>query len=302
MRRVITPVVSGTALILLAASVIPIAAHRVAAVPPGAQSYPGVIVAAVTLAVVAGLGVETLRRLAVVDAGNRNRSGVRRGSPLRPVRLSTGREFGLGGASPGPGSRTSRYRGRRISWSCCPWPSSVMWINGIKNMGDSVVVQRLSRRRPRATDFRLVQGSLYANGTGVLFERAGRFSPYDGELGGQRLPGQPYRRGQPEGGICRGRNAGGPGLLAQGDGGAADYSGTGDGRLPPVPDGDLHRRGNPDRMAGGSGPPEGPGSGRIPVRGGWTGDVGDTGEPAGGPVVRLPEQWADPRAPWSPYL
>ena len=49
-----------------------------------------------------------------------------------------------------------------------PMAVIVMWINGIKNMGDSVVVQRLSRRRPRATDFRLVQGSLYANGTGVL--------------------------------------------------------------------------------------------------------------------------------------
>ena len=49
-----------------------------------------------------------------------------------------------------------------------PMAVIVMWINGIKNMGDSVVVQRLSRRAPEATDFRLVQGSLYANGAGVL--------------------------------------------------------------------------------------------------------------------------------------
>jgi len=44
----------------------------------------------------------------------------------------------------------------------------VLMINGIKNMGDSVVVQRLSRRSPPATDYRLVQGSLNANGLGVL--------------------------------------------------------------------------------------------------------------------------------------
>ena len=44
----------------------------------------------------------------------------------------------------------------------------VVLINSVKNMGDSVVVQRISRREPRATDYRLVQGSLYASGAGVL--------------------------------------------------------------------------------------------------------------------------------------
>ena len=44
----------------------------------------------------------------------------------------------------------------------------VVLINGVKSMGDSVVVQRISRREPRATDYLLVQGSLYANGAGVL--------------------------------------------------------------------------------------------------------------------------------------
>ena len=49
-----------------------------------------------------------------------------------------------------------------------PMAVIVVMINGIKNMGDSVVVQRLSRRSPPATDYRLVQGSLNANGLGVL--------------------------------------------------------------------------------------------------------------------------------------
>ena len=52
--------------------------------------------------------------------------------------------------------------------SLLPMVAIVVLINGIKNMGDSVVVQRLSRRRFRATDFRLVQGSLNANGLGML--------------------------------------------------------------------------------------------------------------------------------------
>ena len=38
----------------------------------------------------------------------------------------------------------------------------------IKTSGDGVVIQQVSRRRPRATDFRIVQGALNANGLGTL--------------------------------------------------------------------------------------------------------------------------------------
>ena len=167
MRRVITPVVSGTALILLAASVIPIAAHRVAAVPPGAQSYPGVIVAAVTLAVVAGLGLKLS-------------GGWRLWTPVIGIVAGCAAavpfglyDFQLVASSawvgiPGTWFPDFAVPGAQDFLVLLPMAIIVMWINGIKNMGDSVVVQRLSRRRPRATDFRLVQGSLYANGAGVL--------------------------------------------------------------------------------------------------------------------------------------
>ena len=167
LRRVITPVVSGTALLLLATSVIPIAAQRVATVPDGAISYSGVVVAAATLAVVAGLGLKLT-------------GGWRLWTPIIGI--------GAGCAVAAPFGlydfqliANSKWVGIPGAWfpdfvmpeaggflSLLPMAVIVMWINGIKNMGDSVVVQRLSRRGPRATDFRLVQGSLYANGTGVL--------------------------------------------------------------------------------------------------------------------------------------
>ena len=44
----------------------------------------------------------------------------------------------------------------------------VTLIQAIKNISDGMIVQRISRRIPRATDFRLIQGSIYANGTGIL--------------------------------------------------------------------------------------------------------------------------------------
>ena len=41
-------------------------------------------------------------------------------------------------------------------------------MGGVKNIGDNVAIQQASRRRPRVTDFRLVQGSLNTNGLGIF--------------------------------------------------------------------------------------------------------------------------------------
>ena len=41
-------------------------------------------------------------------------------------------------------------------------------VGAIETIGDGVAIQRVSRRRPRATDFRLVQGALNADGMGNL--------------------------------------------------------------------------------------------------------------------------------------
>ena len=57
LRRIITPVVAGTALPLLATTVMPIAGNRVLAVPGDAASYAGPLVALATLAVVIVLGL-----------------------------------------------------------------------------------------------------------------------------------------------------------------------------------------------------------------------------------------------------
>ena len=167
LRRVITPVVSGTALILLATSVIPIAAQRVASVPYGSVSYSGVVVAAATLAIVAGLGLKLSGgwRLWTPIIGIVAGCAVAAPFGLYDFQLVAGSKWvGV------PGTWFPDFEMPEVGGflALLPMAVIVMWINGIKNMGDSVVVQRLSRRRPRATDFRLVQGSLYANGTGVL--------------------------------------------------------------------------------------------------------------------------------------
>ena len=159
--------VTGTALLLLAATVIPIAAGRVIALPDDASTVSGAVVAVTTLGVLAVLGL-------------RLTGGWRLWAPLFAI--------GAGAFVAIPFGLYDFHRVLDAPWvgipstwfpdfetpeidaffALLPMVVIVVLINGVKNMGDSVVVQRISRREPRATDYRLVQGSLYANGAGVL--------------------------------------------------------------------------------------------------------------------------------------
>ncbi len=166
LRRIITPVVAGTALLLLAATVIPIAAGKVTAVTAGALPVSGPVVATVTLVVVAlGLRVSGVWRLWVPLMG------IVAGC-VAAVLFGL-YDFQLVVKAPWVGVPGTWFPGFGVPdphgfLTLLPMVVIVVLINGIKNLGDSVVVQRLSRRRPRATDFRLVQSSLNANGVGVL--------------------------------------------------------------------------------------------------------------------------------------
>ena len=55
LRRIVTPIVSGTALMLIAVAVMPIAVGRLTDVPAGAPEGGGLVAAGVTLAVATGM-------------------------------------------------------------------------------------------------------------------------------------------------------------------------------------------------------------------------------------------------------
>ena len=168
LRRVITPVVSGTALMLIAVTVMAIAVERLSEVPEGAPGAAGPAVAVVTLAVAVMLamratgiwrlwapligiasgcvaaalfGLYDLQR--VIDAHWLYMPDVAAwpGLDLRP-----GVEF----------------------WTLLPAFLIVSLVVAIKMSSDGVVIQRVSRVRPQATDFRLVQGAVNTNGLGTL--------------------------------------------------------------------------------------------------------------------------------------
>ena len=53
-------------------------------------------------------------------------------------------------------------------WALLPAFVVVTLVGAIETIGDGVAIQRVSRRNPRATDFRVVQGALNADGVGNL--------------------------------------------------------------------------------------------------------------------------------------
>ena len=167
LRRIITPVVSGTVLMLIAAMVLPIAFDRMKEVSEGATLAAGPCVAAVTLALTTLLMLRAPRiwrpwsLLIGIAAG-----------------CLTAVPFGLYdferlAAAPWVGFPDSRFPGLELTpttgfWGLLPMFLIVGLVQVIKSIGDSMVAQQVSRRRPRVTDFRLIQGSIYANGVGIL--------------------------------------------------------------------------------------------------------------------------------------
>ena len=167
LRRIITPVVSGTVLMLIAAMVLPIAFDRLREVPENAPVAAGACAGAVTLIVATMLVLRAPRLwrpwslLIGIAAG------------CATAALFGLYDFGRLIAAPWVGIPDSGFPGLDLTpttgfWALLPMFLIVTLVQAIKGIGDAVVVQQVSRRRPRATDFRLIQGAIYANGVGIL--------------------------------------------------------------------------------------------------------------------------------------
>ena len=168
LRRIVTPIVAGTALMLIAVAVMPIAVGRLTDVPAGAPEGGGLIAAGVTLAVATGM----VLRAAGVWRLWAPLSGILAGCAAavffglydwRP--LAEASWFDLPDVAAWPGidlTPDARF------WALLPVFVIVSVVAAIKTSSDGAVIQQASARKPRATDFRLVQGALNASGFGIL--------------------------------------------------------------------------------------------------------------------------------------
>ena len=167
LRHVLTPIVSGTVIMLIPVTVMPIVFDLLLDVPETGDPAAAPISALATLLVVVVIALKAtgvLRLWALVI-------GVVAGSLISAL-------FGLYDAQrvidagwigpPAAGWPGVSFAFGPVFWTLLPGFIFVTLIGAIETIGDSVAIQRVSWRKPRAVDFRAVQGAVGADGLGNL--------------------------------------------------------------------------------------------------------------------------------------
>ena len=167
LRRILTPTVCGTVIMLIPVTLMPIMFGMLADVPAGSPPAAAPVSVIFTLVVTVGV---TLRaagvwRLWAPVIGITTGCAVAGAYGLYDTRLVA--EAGWIGLPDGGWPGFDLDFGVAF-WSLLPAFVFVTLIGAIETIGDSVAIQRVSRRRPRATDFRVVQGAVTADGVGNL--------------------------------------------------------------------------------------------------------------------------------------
>ena len=165
LRRVITPLVSGVVIMLLAAMVVPIVFGMLSDVPEATPDVAAPLIAIVTLGAVTPLAL-------------RSPKAVQLWAPLIGVVVGcvASSFFGLYdyqsvldaawvGLPPMEWPGLSLGLGAEF-WALLLTFALISLVSALETVGDGVAVQQVSRRQPRTTDFRVIQGALNADGLG----------------------------------------------------------------------------------------------------------------------------------------
>lgn len=167
LRRVVTPMVAGIVIMLISVTVTPIAFDMLDDVPSGSPTAAAPVSAAVTL-------------VAILVAGAVGTGLVRLWAPLIGIGVGgvAAGFFGLYDLTsvieaPWFGMPTQGWPGLDLGfgpdfWALLPVFAFVTLVGAVETVGDSLAVQRVSWRRPRAANFREVQGAVNADGVGNL--------------------------------------------------------------------------------------------------------------------------------------
>ena len=168
LRRILTPIVAGTVIMLIPVTVMPIVFGMLTQAPEGTPELGPPLAALVTILVMCGISLKAtgaLRLWAPVI-------GIVAGCAVAGY-------FGFyetGGiaAAAWVGVPSGGWPGFDIDfgpvfWGLLPAFVFVTLVGAIETVGDGVAIQRVSWRKPRAVDFRAVQGAVSADGVGNLF-------------------------------------------------------------------------------------------------------------------------------------
>ena len=167
LRRILTPVVSGTVIMLIAVTIMPIAFDMLSDVPEGTPPAAAPVTAGVTLGVVAALGLRAAGawRLWAPVVGIIAGCGTAAFFGLYDVeRVASSAWVGV----PSGGWGGLEWDLGSAFWALLPAFVFVTLVGAIETIGDGVAIQRVSWRKQRAVDFRTVQGAVAADGVGNL--------------------------------------------------------------------------------------------------------------------------------------
>ena len=168
LRRVITPIVSGVAFMVIAASAMPIAVARLDDVPEGVSPIAGASVGAATLAAAAILMLRASGLLRLLAIPTTIVVGCIVAVPLRVYDIQPALDapwLGLPEFSAWPGLSPILDRDFGALLLAFLIVSVVV---GIRASNEGAVIQQVSWRRSRAPDFRSVQGTLNVSGVAIL--------------------------------------------------------------------------------------------------------------------------------------
>ena len=195
-RRILTPAVAGTVIMLIPVTVMPFIFKMLNDVPEGTPLSASGTSALVTLLVIAGLALKA-------------RGKLRLWAPV--VGVATGSvvagfygiyDTKLIAEAAWVGLPTEGWPGLDLSfgptfWALLPAFVFVTLVGAIETIGDAVAIQRVSHRRSQAVDFRAVQGAVAADGLGNLLSGLGGTVPnttYSSSVSVTELTGVGARR------------------------------------------------------------------------------------------------------------
>ena len=167
-RRIFTPTVAGTVLMLIPVTIGPLVLGKLTDVPAGASPAAAPVTAGVTLVVTIVVALHnsgTWRLWApVIGIGAGSAVGGLVFDIYETVRISEAAWVGLPAVA---------WPGLDLSfgpafWALLPAFVLVTLISALDTIGDTIAIQRVSWRRPRAVDFRSIQGALTADSLGSL--------------------------------------------------------------------------------------------------------------------------------------
>ena len=167
LRRIFTPVVSGTVIMLIAVAVMPIIFDTLKDVPENASPIAAPIAALSTIIVIAVLIMRAPPSLRLWSPIIGIIVGCAVAAPFGLYDLNAVLESDWVGVPFGSWPGIELTPGIEF-WALLPAFIVVTLVGAIETVGDGVAIQQVSRRNRRATDFRVVQGALNSDGLGNL--------------------------------------------------------------------------------------------------------------------------------------